>query len=183
MRLHPLAGALFAAVLAGPAAAAVTVLGDNDAELCSKAAFAEQVSPDAIRECSEALTDGTLDRRDLAGTYINRGVLYMVRLDYKSARSDFEQAIAIDPSIGEGWVNRGAINIIDRRYKEGVSDISRGLDLGTNEPAKAYYNRAVAYEGLDDEKSAYIDYQEALVLEPGWDLPKQELLRFTVTRK
>ena len=85
----------------------------------------------------------------------------MVRLDYKNARSDFEQAIVIDPALGEAWVNRGAINIIDRRYKDGVSDISKGLYLGTNEPAKAYYNRGVAYEGMDDEASAYQDYQEA----------------------
>ena len=41
----------------------------------------------------------------------------------------------------------------------------------------------MAYEGIDDEKSAYLDYQQALVLKPGWDLPKQELLRFTVTRR
>jgi tetratricopeptide (TPR) repeat protein len=183
MRFHPLLGAFLAAAIAGPAAAAVTVLGDNNAELCSKAAFAELGTLDSLKLCTTALTDGMLDRRDLAGTYINRGVIYMVRSDYKAARADFEQAIAVDPTIGEGWVNRGAINIIDRRYREGIADISKGLDLGTNEPAKAYYNRAVAYEGIDDEKSAYLDYQEALVLQPGWDLPKQELLRFTVTRK
>jgi tetratricopeptide (TPR) repeat protein len=183
MRLHPLLGAALAVAVAGPAAAAITVMGDNNAQLCSKAAFAEQGSPDAIRLCTEAISEGMLDRRDLAGTYINRGVLFMVRLDYKAARSDFDQAISIDPAIGEGWVNRGAINIIDRRYKDGVSDISKGLDLGTNEPAKAYYNRGVAYEGMDDEASAYQDYQEATVLQPSWDLPKQELLRFTVTRR
>jgi len=191
MRLHPLLGAAIASVIAplivlaiaGPAAAAVTVLGSNDAELCSKAAFAEDGTADSLRTCTTALADGMLDRRDRAGTYINRGVIYMVRSDFKAARADFEQAVSIDPSIGEGWVNRGAIDIIDRRFKDGIDDISRGLELGTNEPAKAYYNRAVAYEGIDDEKSAYLDYQEALVLQPGWDLPKQELLRFTVTRR
>lgn len=187
MRLHPLLGAgpmvLICAAIAGPAAAAVTVMGSSDATLCSKAAFAERADIDSLRVCTSALAQGMLDRRDLAGTYINRGVLYMVRLDYKNARSDFEQAITIDSAIGEAWVNRGAINIIDKRYKEGIADISKGLDLGTNEPAKAYYNRAVAYEGIDDETDAYQDYQEALVLQPGWDLPKQELLRFTVTRR
>ncbi|HWF00539.1 MAG TPA: tetratricopeptide repeat protein [Caulobacteraceae bacterium] len=183
MKLHPLLGAALALALAGPAAAAVTVMGDSNATLCSRAAFAELGTYDSLQLCTAALSGGMLDRHDLAGTYINRGVVYMVRLDYKSARADFDQAITIDPSIGEGWVNRGAIDIIDRRYKEGISDISKGLDLGTNEPAKAYYNRGVAYEGIDDEASAYQDYEEALVLQPGWDLPKQELLRFTVTRK
>lgn len=188
MRLHPLPIAGLAAAIAGlaaatSAAAAVTVMGSSDAEQCSKAAFAERADYSTIKLCTSALSEGMLDRRDLAGTYINRGVLYMVRLDYKNARADFEQAISIDPAIGEAWVNRGAINIIDRRYQDGIADISKGLDLGTNEPAKAYYNRAVAYEGIDDEADAYQDYQEALVLQPGWDLPKQELLRFTVTRR
>jgi tetratricopeptide (TPR) repeat protein len=183
MRFHPLLIAGLATAIAGPAAAAVTVMGSSDAEQCSKFAFAESADYNAIRTCTTALAGGMLDRRDLAGTYINRGVLYMVRLDYKDARADFEQAISIDPAIGEAWVNRGAIDIIDRRYKEGIADISKGLDLGTNEPAKAYYNRGVAYEGIDDEADAYQDYQEATVLQPGWDLPKQELLRFTVTRR
>ena len=107
----------------------------------------------------------------------------MTRGDYAAARADFNQAISIDGSIGEAWVNRGAVAIVEKRYQDGIADIDKGLALGTEEPAKAYYNRAVAYEGINDEKSAYLDYQEALVLQPGWDLPKQELLRFTVTRK
>ena len=125
-----------------------------------------------------------LDRRDLAGTYINRGVMWMVRRNYAlAARPTSSSAINIDPALGEAWVNRGAITSSIAGYKDGIDDISKGLTLGTEEPAKAYYNRAVAYEGIDDEESAYLDYQQALVLQPGWDLPKQELLRFTVTRR
>jgi tetratricopeptide (TPR) repeat protein len=174
--------ALFAGV-AGAASAAVTIMGDDSAADCSKAAFHERADNDALRLCTTALADGLLDRRDQAGTYINRGVIYMTRGDFANARLDFDHAITVDPGLGEGWINRGAVNIIARRYEDGVSDISKGLTLGTEEPAKAYYNRGVAYEGLDDEKSAYLDYQQALVLQPGWDLPKQELLRFTVMRK
>ena len=55
--------------------------------------------------------------------------------------------------------------------------------LNRDDLTRTYVNRGVAYEGLDDEKSAYLDYQQALVLQPGWDLPAQELLRFTVMRK
>jgi tetratricopeptide (TPR) repeat protein len=184
MQLSTVAGiAALTLLLAGPAAAAVTVMGDNDAQQCSEAAYHEQSDASAMEECTQAIEKGTLDRRDLAGTYINRGVMHMNRDDYGGARSDFDSAIKIDPTLGEGWVNRGAVNIIDKRYKDGISDIDKGLGLGTEEPAKAYYNRGVAYEGIDDEKSAYLDYQQALTLEPNWDLPKQELLRFTVTRR
>jgi tetratricopeptide (TPR) repeat protein len=168
---------------AGSAGAAVTVLGDTVAADCSKAAFNDRGDDMALRLCTRALNDGLLDRRDQAGTYINRGVIYMNRGDFAGAEGDFQRAISADPALGEGWVNRGAVNIIFKHYQDGVSDISKGLSLGTEEPAKAYYNRGVAYEALDDEKSAYLDYEQALVLQPGWDLPKQELLRFTVMRK
>ena len=173
----------FLGFLAGPALAAVTVMGDDSATRCSEAAYHDDAGNDSIALCTKAIEDGGLNRRDLAGTYINRGVMHMDRGDYAGARSDFDESIQIDPSIGEAWVNRGAVNIIDKRYKDGIADIDKGLGLGTQEPAKAYYNRGVAYEQMDDEKSAYLDYEQALTLEPKWDLPKQELLRFTVTRR
>ena len=61
--------------------------------------------------------------------------------------------------------------------------MNAALRLGVREPEKAYFNRALAYEGLDDEKSAYLDFQQALTLKPGWALPEHELLRFTVSRR
>ena len=69
------------------------------------------------------------------------------------------------------------------RFADGLADLNKGIGLGVEEPAKAYYNRALAYEGLDDVKSAYFDYQKAVELSPGWDAPKQELTRFHVARR
>jgi tetratricopeptide (TPR) repeat protein len=169
--------------LAGSAGAAVTVLGDTSAQQCSQAAFHQHSDDASVRLCTIALNDGMLDRRDLAGTYINRGVMLIGRREFAAARSDIERAIQVDPSLGEAWVNRGAVNIIDKRYQDGINDIDKGLALGTEEPAKAYFNRAVADEGIDDEKAAYLDYEQALTLQPGWELPQHELLRFTVTRR
>jgi len=64
-----------------------------------------------------------------------------------------------------------------------LADITKGLALGVKQPEKAYFDRALAYEGLDDEKSAYFDYQQAVTLKPDWPLPQRELLRFTVTHR
>ena len=184
MKLRTLIGALALSFgLAGSAGAAVTVMGDSSAQQCSEAAFHEQADSASMQLCTEAIGESMLDRRDLAGTYINRGVMWMIRRDYSAARADFQRAIEIDPALGEAWVNRGAVAIIDKHFQDGIDDISKGLTLGTEEPAKAYYNRGVAYEGIDDEKSAYLDYQQALALQPGWELPQHELLRFTVSRR
>ena len=63
--------------------------------------------------------------------------------------------------MGEAYVNRGAVLIGEHHYAESLGDLNKGLQLGVEEPAKVYFNRALAYEGMDDEKSAYFDYQKA----------------------
>jgi tetratricopeptide (TPR) repeat protein len=70
-----------------------------------------------------------------------------------------------------------------RRYAEGLADLNKALELGVDEPEKAYFNRALAHEGLDDLKSAYLDYQKAQTLKPDWQDPARELARFTVERR
>ena len=168
---------------AGAANAAVTVIGDSMAEDCSQAAVHGKSDNQSIEMCNMALNDGMLDRKDRAGTLINRGVMRMRQHQWQSARADFDAAIQLEPKIGEGWVNRGAVLVGLRLFENGLSDINRGLELGVEEPAKAYYNRALAYEGLDNMKAAYLDYQQARAIKPNWELPQKELLRFTVTRR
>ena len=169
--------------LAGSASAAVTVIADNSAADCSKAALEKRADDASLQFCNQAIDQGALNRDDLTRTYVNRGAVLMNRRDYDAARADLDRAIRLDPSVGDAWMNRGAVDIIEHRYAEGIADTTKGLALGVSEPAKAYFNRAVAYEGIDDERSAYLDYQQALVLKPDWEAPKHELLRFTVSRR
>jgi tetratricopeptide (TPR) repeat protein len=121
--------------------------------------------------------------RDRAKTLINRGVMLMRQRRWDMALSSLDQSIALTADIGEAYVNRGAVLIGMRRYQEALQQIDHGLELGVDEQAKAYYNRGLAHEGLEDAQSAYYDYQQAVVLAPNWDLPQQQLLRFTVTRR
>lgn len=167
----------------GPALAAMTVIGGGAAEACYKAAKDGKSDRQSIDICDLALDAEMLSPEDRGHTYVNRGVMKLHRGQFDDAHADFDAGIALDPQVGEGWVNRGALYLTERRYKEALADINKALTLGLREPAKAYFNRAVAYEGLDDEQSAYLDYQQALTLKPGWDLPQHELLRFTVTRR
>lgn len=170
-------------LVAGGARAAVTVFGDDAAEQCSKAAIDGRADPGSESLCTKALDFDQLGTEDRAGTFVNRGVMKLRRAEYESSHRDFNAALALDPKMGEAWVNRGAMWVGERQYKAGLEDLNRGLALGVKEEEKVYFNRALAYEGLDDEKSAYFDYQHALQLKPDWLLPKTELLRFTVSRK
>lgn len=178
-----LAAGLGLLAFAGASQAAVTVLGGGMAKQCSVAALGGESDAKFESLCTMALDSELLSLRDRAGTYVNRGVLKLRRKDFAGSQFDFNRAIQTKPDMGEAYVNRGAAAVGARRYSEGLTDINKALELGVDEPEKAYYNRALAYEGLDDMKAAYFDYQKAVELKPEWDQPKRELARFTVERR
>jgi len=183
---------------AGPAAAqsATTVLGGGMAQACSMAAMTAvraaefkrsrmriPIPADALIACDRALQTETLTTRDLAATYVNRGVLLMGRTSYAQALSDYERAVRIKPKLAEAHANRGAALVGLSRNQEGIDAITLGLALQTEEPEKSYYNRAIARERLDDLKGAYLDYLKASELKPDWEDPQLQITRFTLTPK
>ena len=175
--------ALVSAAVAGPAAASVTVIGGGLAHECSKAALGGESAIRFEAVCTQALETELLNPRDRAGTFVNRGVLKLRRKAFAAAERDFNLAIDTQPDMGEAYVNRGAAAVGERRYAQGLADINKALELGVEEPEKAYYNRALAYEGLDNLKAAYFDYQKAVELAPDWPEPRNELTRFKVERR
>ncbi len=193
-------GAAWLAMIHGPAQAqsATTVLGGGMAQACSEAAQAQVRAADARRArgrpvvissaegliaCDRALATEALQMRDLAATYVNRGVLLMGRASYPAALADYDYAVRLRPRMGEAHANRGAALIALGRYQEGVTEITLGLELGTEQPEKSYYNRGVARERLDDLKGAYLDYLKASELKPDWEDPRLQMARFTLTPK
>jgi len=170
-----------------PASANVTVIGGGFAEDCFK--YAKAVSTyggprvDAIHLCTLALDQEPLDIHDRASTYVNRGVLYLAASKYVDALRDFNSALEVEPGLGEALVNRGAALIGQGHDTDAIADISRGLTFNPVEPEKAYFNRAIAEERLNDLKAAYYDYRKALELKPSWTMPQTELTRFTVVEK
>ena len=168
---------------AGAASGAVTVLGGGMAKECSKYALAGESHQKFEEVCTLAIQTEALNPRDRAGTYVNRGVFKLRRGEWEQAKYDFDRAADIKPDLGEAYVNRGAAKVGAKRHAEAIADINKALELGVDEPEKAYFNRALAYEGLDDMKAAYLDYMKAVELSPTWEPPRQELTRFTVRRE
>lgn len=186
-KLPILIGATVAAValLAASAAAgqSVTVLGGGMARQCSNAALDGESDRKFEQICTMAVETEILSERDRAGTYVNRGIMKLRRSEFAAARADFDRAVTLKPDLAEAYVNRGAAWVGARRYADGLADLNKALELGVDEPEKAYYNRALAHEGLDDLKAAYLDYQKAVELSPEWDAPRRELARFTIQRR
>ncbi len=178
-RLAVLTGLLAALATGSAASASVLVLGEGLAPACSRAAFKGRADRSSVETCSRAL-DGALTTRDRAGTLVNRGVMLMRGKAYDQAARDFDEAIRLTPDLGEAFVNRGVLRMADRDYAGALAEIDRGIALGVDEPAKAWYNRALAQEGLGDAKGAWLDYRKAQSLDPSWDAPAKQLARFKV---
>lgn len=175
--------ALSALLLTGQAQASVTVIGGGMAEACSRAVKAGRADKEVFDVCTYSLDQEALRRRDRAGTLVNRGIVQFRMQALEGALRDLRRAEELQPAIGEIHVNRGAVLIMQKRPVEALASIDRGLELGVEELDKAYYNRALAKEKLDDMKGAYFDYLKASELDPTWELPRTQLTRFTVTRR
>jgi tetratricopeptide (TPR) repeat protein len=164
----------------GAAQAAVTVIGGALATQCSDAAVNGETDFRFEQICTQALEGELLARRDRAGTFVNRGIIKLRRNEYAGAIRDFNFGIMAFPDLGEAYVNRGAAYIGAKRYPEALADLNKALELGVQEPQKAYYDRGLAHENLDDPVSAQLDFQKALELAPDWTLVKVRLRRYGV---
>lgn len=173
----------FVALLAAPSAeAAISVIGGGPAELCYQGADNGQRPEDFIMSCDMALA-GSLSDADRAATYINRGVLWMAMSRYDAAAQDFQKGLAINDKAGEGYIDLGATQIAHKRFADAIANINKGLALGAKQPQVAYFDRAMADEGLGNLQAAYDDYRQALAIAPDFTLASDELKRFKVVEK
>jgi tetratricopeptide (TPR) repeat protein len=176
---------LFAAaalLAAGPAAGAVTVLGNSSARLCYEAAES-RASPDSavVRTCDEAVRDEGLSGYDRVATLVNRGILKarLGRLD--EAIVDYDAALSSDPNEAEAYLNKGfALLHLPDAAPQAAPMFDSALEKRTRKPALAYYGRAVANELSGNVRAAYEDYRQASRLDPKWQDPRADLARFSV---
>ena len=166
---------------AAPAGAAVVTMGDEFSQSCYRAAAAERSDRPALEVCNTALEESFLNSRNRSATLINRGIVYLYRGEYAQALADFDDAIEADPSLAEGYTHRGLALLAYHDYRSAIEAFDRGLALDPSEPAKVYFNRAIAHEELGEVSAAYHDYQRAAELAPDWSPAQRELTRFHVT--
>lgn len=185
MKLRGMPAALTAGLVAtaiGSAQAAVTVLGNGVAHSCYQFAEYGGNTTDGIATCSFALEQETISVRDRAATFVNRGILRARKEDAEGALADYDRGLAMDSTLAEGYVDRGAAMIALQRYDDAVTDIDKGISLGTNSPQIAYYDRAIADEALGNIRAAYEDYKKATEIQPNFQLALDQLSRFRVVR-
>lgn len=174
---------VFSFGMTASAAAQVIVHGNGAARECYMSTkMGNQGQMGTIRKCKSALLD-QLSTRDLAATHINLGVLYMRRGDNDDAQTHYRKAIDIHPSTPEAYINYGASLIYSGDYQEAINAINTAIELKTVKMPEALFNRAMAYDRLENYRSAYRDLKQVLILKPEWPAALEAIDNYTVTTR
>lgn len=171
------------ALLATPASAAIYTLGGPLAEGCYEAASSKYNSRFAVEGCTRALLEEGLAPADRAATLVNRGIVHMARGQIGPADADFDAALAVDARLADAYLNKGFLRIRSGHGRDALPLIQKGLDLGAQEKAVAWFGRGVAHEQMGDYAKAYRDFQRAQKLAPTWDMPATYLATYQVARR
>ena len=182
-RSVPLLGAaLLAATLAPAQAQTIVSMGKGLAHDCFIYAKAGVDPYDGVQVCNQSIDHEALTIKDRAATFDNRGVMLDLLGRGEKAAADFRQAMALDPKLGDPYVNLGSVLIKQKRFDEALESINKGIELGVSFPHIGYYDRAVAYQLMGRFKEAYYDYKKTLELEPNFAMASERLKDFTVIR-
>ena len=183
MKALVLAVSAVALTTALPASAGIMTIGGSYAEGCFRAAEQHSITMESLDSCDRAFTEQALSREDEMATYVNRGILRMLRSDYQRAHSDFTAAMSMSPTRSEPYLNMAILEFRQGKSAVALPLFSKAIELGTEVPEIAYYGRGLAHEDLGDVKAAYADLQRAVSLKPKWEAPAKDLARYQVRRR
>ena len=177
--------AIAAALLVGlsaPAHALVAVIGSGLAHDCFVMAKAGTDPRGTIATCTMALQEEALDTHARAGTHVNRGVMEVALGRIDEAMADYDEALTLNPDLGDAYVDRGAALIFLKRYDEAMADINKGIGLGQTYEHVGYYNRGVAEYFQGKISESYYDFKKALEIAPEFTQAREQLKNFVVTK-
>lgn len=181
MRISSLA---LVALTAFPASATASVLsvGSGYAHGCYQAAEDRDARKTAMETCDRAMNEQGLMTEDRVATYVNRGILYLIRGNVRQANADFDAALALDATEPDAWLNKAVLVARYGKSSDAMPYVTKALQFKTRRPALAYFVRAMALEDSGNLSGAYSDLKKAQALEPHWREPTAELARFQVRR-
>src|SRR3569832_2096106 len=93
------------------AQSAVISIGSALSRSCYQAALSEDDGNSAIDECTRALDEVAMTPTDRAATYVNRGILRMLRGKEADADADFDAALALNRDLPDPWLNKGFMRV------------------------------------------------------------------------
>lgn len=119
----------------------------------------------AVEFCTSAINSGELDKDELVGALINRGVALRALGKYKLAISDYSAAINHAPNDAMIYANRANARRDLGELKNAYDDANKAVALD-GERAASFYTRGAVLEAAGQLHKARKDYMQALKLAP-----------------
>lgn len=183
MKTLLLCGALTLTLIPSSTGAQVMMFGGSAGQACYHWAMEGRHDPQAIAECTAALDQASMTGADRAGTFVNRGILFMRAGQQDLALRDYNQAIALDPLQAEAWLNEAVTMVNNGKGSTAIDLADRSLRLRTQKPALAYYVRGLGHEEEGQALAAYDDLRTAAALDPKWSEPAEQLKRYHIVER
>lgn len=153
-------------------AQSVTIFGGNHAHDCYETAtysvLTSSASKNDLEECNMAITYGRLNRRDLAATYINRGIINVHIGDIGQAEEDYLTALDMSDRTPETFLNLGNLQFMMQNFQRAVADYDHAESLGVRQQHILYLNRGMALARLGRLDEAEEQYLKVLEMRPNW---------------
>ena len=92
-----------------------------------------------------------------AGDYINRGIIYYRKHNYRSALSDYDKAVSLSPRDAQCYYNRGVLRQELGDYNRALDDLTQAINLAP-EQIEIYYQRGMVLMQLRQWQEALQDF-------------------------
>jgi len=174
------------AMLAFPTSsfAQVIIHGDGAPRQCYLSVkFGDPGRHSTIKNCLNALETPGLNRKNRAAMSTNIGILYMRAGKHDKAKKWYDEALEIAPNIAETYVNYSAALIYSDNPRKAIQMADKALEFDTDKKPEALYNRAIAYDRIEDFNRAYRDLKQALTLRPEWPPALKAIDNYIVASK
>lgn len=116
---------------------------------------------DALVQLTRAINLGS----KWAGDYINRGIIFYHKHNYRGAMADYDKAVSLAPKDAQCYYNRGVLRQELGDYNRALDDLNEAIRL---EPEKVemYYQRGVVEMQLRQWRNARQDFDTLIARYP-----------------
>ena len=136
-----------------------------------------------MRHCNRAIRFDRLNKKALATTYLNRGVLHKNMGQHKKALGDFYRSLRLNGNAPALSVNIGNVSYAYGDFKKAIREYDKALAMKIDTPEVALLNKGMASERLGEKQKAITAYSNALQHNPGLELAKQRLQQLVNDRE
>ena len=124
-----------------------------------------ELKEEILATSNENLTKVKRLKKDLAKTYVHRGIIHNEKGAFDNAIVDYTKAIDLDPDFADAYYQRGFVSLSKGDLDGAIDSYTKAIDLDPD-LTDAYKDLGFAHSGKDDLEKAIIHYTKVLQKDP-----------------